>query len=195
MRAWWLAAVVVPLIGACTADNIDRAYTAVTAERATVPQAPDYLAPTPPQIRDVPAQYVNCIRSRQAAPEYDVLWGKLFFPGAPPAAGLTSKAKAGTDAQWAVTRWELDRKDCVVLLDPYIAYFAHSDTSITRRFQNLQDAIRTAHIELGHGRIGYGQAVSSVRAVEREFWERAAREYRSMAGVLTPAWLDALPAM
>jgi len=194
MRGSWPVAMLALLVCACS-GNVDRAFTAVMAEPARPQADPDYLAPTPAPVRETPTQYVNCIRARQAAPDFDVLDGKLFFHGAPPPAALSSKAKAGPGEQWAIARWEIERKDCVVMLDPFLDYFVHTDTSVVRRFQELQQSIRTAHVNLSHGRITFGEAVTAARDAELAFWTKAAKDYRSMAAVLTPKWLSSLPTM
>lgn len=194
MRGTWPMAMAALMVCACS-PNVDRAVTAVMAEPATVSADPDYLATTPVQVRETPTQYVNCVRAKQGAPDYDVLSGKLFFYGAPPKAALASTAKPKPDEKWAIERWEIERKDCVVMLDPFLDYFVHTDTSIARRFQQLQEAIRATHVGLGNGTLTYGAAVTASRAAEGAFWKHAATYYRSMAAVLTPQWLAALPTL
>jgi len=195
MRGSWFATVLALALGACAGEDVDRAWTGVMAPRQVVPAKPDYLGPTPPDVVATPGAYVACIAKKQAAPEYAVLWGKLFFHGSAAAAAAPAKTKATPDEEWAVERWEIERKDCLNLADTYTGYFAHTDPDIVARFVRTQAAIRDAHVDLSHQRTSYAAAVARIRAAEEGFWRASSTNHRGMSAVVTERWLQALPTM
>lgn len=197
MRGSWRVTVMALALCACSGEDVGRAWEGVVAPRQVAPERPDYLGPTPAEVVAVPAAYVACVRKKQAAPEYAVLWGKLFFNGsaAAVAAARSGAANAGPEEDFAIERWELDRKDCLKLIDPYVEYFVHTDPGIVRRYYATQETIRGVHVDLTHGRVAYPPAVARIRAAEQAFWVASSQNHRGMSAVVSKEWLNALPTM
>ncbi|MEI6984895.1 MAG: hypothetical protein WCK65_02105, partial [Rhodospirillaceae bacterium] len=144
-------------------------------------------------IRAKPQEYVDCIRRKQALPDYAPLVGKLLFTKAPTSKTAIKNTNANAAEQLNILRWELERKDCVLVMDAYLEYFSNTDTTVAKRFTKLQGQIRDAHTDLSHERITYTIAIQRILDADRVFWRSASSKHRDMAIILNQSWIDEIP--
>ena len=146
----------------------------------------------PPAIQAQLMAYARCQSTSQQAPQYASLRDKLFFTGIVPLSALSQAAMPNDEEQVALTKWEVDRKNCVQALDSYINFFAPFDKDQRALFNTYQNSIRAIHNQLVRREIGYGSALQQLRKASNDFWTRLAERNKYVRDFVITYWLDDL---